>query len=61
MTAPIGEHILSECLKEAHQDHELWRSLCSVEHGKLLLWGVPWTKYLPMEKIKQVELKMILP
>ena len=61
MTAPIGEHILSECVKEAHQDHELWGGLCSVEHGTLLQRKVQWTKYLTMEKMKQVELKMILP
>jgi hypothetical protein len=30
--APIGEHILSEYVKEARQDHELWKGLSSVVH-----------------------------
>ena len=35
--APTDEHILSEYVKEARQDHELWKGLNSVEHGTLLL------------------------
>ena len=35
--APIGEHILSEYVKEARQDHKLWKCVSSVEHGTLLL------------------------